>query len=54
MAVALDVLHGEVRLPLGGHAAVEQPGDVGVAEPGQDLPLGEEAPVDARPSPSRA
>ena len=42
----LDELDGEPRLPLGGDAAIEQPGDVGVVEPRQDLAFGEEAAVD--------
>ena len=46
MPVPVDVLDREVGLAFGGDAAVEQAGDVRVVEPGQDLPLGEEAPVD--------
>ena len=37
--LALDVLHDEVGQPVVGGAAVEQPGDVGMLEAGQDLPL---------------
>jgi hypothetical protein len=43
---ALDVLDGEVRLPLVADPTVEQPGDVGVAQPGEDLALGQETAVD--------
>ena len=44
--LALDVLHGEPRPPVVRDAAVEQPGDVRMVQPGEDLPLGEEAPAD--------
>ena len=41
--LALHVLHGEVGTALGGGAPVEEPGDVGVLEAGQDLALASEA-----------
>ena len=41
---ALDVLHREVGQPLLGHAAVEEAGDVRMAEGGEDLALLLEAP----------
>ncbi len=44
--LAIDVLHGEVRLPVIRDPAVEQAGHVDVLETGQDLPLAEEAPQD--------
>ena len=40
---ALDVLHDEVGAAVVGGAAVEEPGDVGVVEAGEDLPLVAEA-----------
>ena len=43
---AFDVLHREVRKAVGRRAAVEQPGDVRVVEPGEDLPLCPKAPQD--------
>ena len=48
VAVAIDplpvhVLHREVRKPVVGEAAVEELRDAGMREPGQDLPLGDEA-----------
>ena len=47
--LAVDVLHHEVGLPVVGRAAVEEPRDVRVLEPGQDLPLARKrAPHDAR------
>ena len=36
---ALDVFHHQERHAVVGHAAVVEPGDVGVLERGQDLPL---------------
>ncbi len=39
----VDVLHGEVRPPVGGDAAVEEARDVGVLQPRENLPLAEEA-----------
>ena len=40
---AVDELHHQVRPAVGRRAAVEQPGDVGMVEAGEDLPLGAEA-----------
>lgn len=40
---ALDVLHDKVGEAVGGDAAVEEPGDGGVLEAGEDLPFGGEA-----------
>ncbi len=45
---AVDVLEHEVGAAVGGGAAFEKPGDVGMVEAGEDLPLGEEALVDDR------
>ena len=39
---ALHVLHDEVGQPLLGGAAVQEPGDVGVLQPGEDLPFAPE------------
>ena len=52
--LALDELHRQPRLAVGGHAAPVEPGDVGVAERGERLPLDAEpprrlVPVDAPP-----
>jgi hypothetical protein len=40
---AVHVFHGQVEIAGLGDSAVEQPGDVGVVEPGEDLPLLAEA-----------
>ena len=40
---AVDVLHHEIGPTLGGRAAVEQPRDVGVLQPGEKLPLAMES-----------
>ena len=42
-ACALDVLHDEVGTTLLGFPRVDEPGDVGVIEIGEDLPLGTKA-----------
>jgi hypothetical protein len=42
----VHVLHGEPGLALRRDPAVEQPGDVGVIQAGEDLPFGEEAAED--------
>src|SRR5512143_1737885 len=41
----IDELHGEPRTPIGRDAAVDEASDVGMAQAGEDLPLGEKAPV---------
>ena len=38
-------IHGEPRPPIGSDAAVDEASDVRVAQAGEDLPLGEKAPV---------
>src|SRR5262245_32464436 len=43
---ALDVLHHEVRTPVGRDPAVEESRDAGMLQPGENLPLGEEPPED--------
>ena len=45
--VAFDVLHDEVRTAIRGGAAIEEPGDVGVVEGGDDLSFAAEALDDA-------
>src|SRR5690606_463900 len=42
--LALDILEDEVRLAVVRHAAIEQARDVRMAQRGEDLPLGPEAP----------
>ena len=42
--LAIDVLHHEIRIPVFGIAAVEQPRDVGMIEVRQDLTFATEAP----------
>ena len=51
---ALDVLHGEIGTAVRRRAAVEEPGDVGMIEAGEDLPLRPKPPQDevrVHPSP---
>ena len=40
---AIDAFHHEVRFAIGADAAIEQGGDVGVLQAGQDLPFAQEA-----------
>ena len=46
MDVPFDVLHDEVREPVVRRPAIQQPGDVGVIEAGENLSLGAEATTD--------
>src|ERR1700690_998931 len=36
---ALDVFHGNVGRPVVSHATIQQPGDVGMLQPGQNLAI---------------
>ncbi len=45
---ALDVFHGVIGAAVPGHPAVIEPGDAGVLQPGQQLPLHQEATANLR------